>query len=131
MRKEDYLNILKTRLHDFIDKSAYPEGEITFQQDGDPKHTAKIVKEWLAKQNFKVMEWPAQSPDLNPIENLWSIVKRRLGQYQSAPCNLDDLWRRVEIEWSKIPKEIIQNLVESMPRRINNLIENKGLWTKY
>jgi len=53
MRKEDYLNILKTRLHNFLDKSAYPEGEITFQQDGDIKHTAKIVKEWLAKQNFK------------------------------------------------------------------------------
>jgi len=89
MRKEDYLNILKTRLHNFLDKSAYPEGEITFQQDGDPKHTTKIVKEWLAKQNF------------NLIENLWSILKRLLGQYQSAPCNLDDLWKRVEIEFRK------------------------------
>jgi len=85
-------------------------------------HTAKIVKEWLAKQNFKDMECPAQSSDLNTIENLWSIVKRRLGQYQAAPCNLDDLWRRVEIAWNQILKQIIQNLVESMSKRRGRVI---------
>lgn len=131
MRKEDYLSILQTQLPNFLDQCAYPEHEITFQQDGDPKHTAKIVKEWLGNQNFKVMEWPAQSPDLNPIENLWSIVKRRLGQYQSAPSDLNDLWGRVELEWNNIPKTIVENLVASMPQRIKKVIENKGLWTKY
>lgn len=131
MRKEDYLQILQTYLPNFMDKCAYPEEEIVFQQDGDPKHTAKIVREWIGKQHFQLMEWPAQSPDLNPIENLWSIVKRRLGQYETAPTNMANLWERVTAEWNRIPKDIIENLVESMPNRINQVIANKGLWTKY
>lgn len=74
------------------------------------------------------MEWSAQSPDLNSIENLWSIVKRRLGQYDSAPTNMTNLWERVQDEWNRVPKEVIENLVESMPYRVNQVINNKGIW---
>ena len=91
----------------------------------------KIVKEWIGKQKFKLMVWPVQSPDLNPIENLWSIVKRRLEKYEKAPTSMADLWDRINAEWSQIPKEIIENLLESIPKRINEVISNKGLWTKY
>ena len=131
MKKEDYLTILQTHLPEFVDKSAYLEEEVVFQQDGDPKHSAKIVKKWLSEQNFQLMNWPAQSPDLNPIKNLWSIVGRRLGLYQSAPSNLEELWARVQLEWQNIPKEIIQELVESMPKPINMVLKTKGLSTKY
>ena len=77
------------------------------------------------------MEWPAQSPDLNPIENLWSIVKRRLGTYERAPTSLGEIWESVAREWQNIPREVLQNLVESMPKRMKNVLKNKGLWTKY
>lgn len=131
MKKEDYLHILQTNLPEFVDKSAYPEEEVIFQQDGDPKHTAKIVKEWLSQQNFQVIDWPAQSPDLNPIENLWAITKQRLGKYRRAPENMTELWDRVQQEWNQIPRTFIENLVESMPKRIKSLTKIKGLWINY
>lgn len=131
MNKEGYLNILQTNLPDFVDRCAYPEKEVIFQQDGDPKHTAKIVQRWLLEQNFEVMQWPAQSPDLNPIENLWAVVKRRLAQYDRAPSNMEELWSRVKLEWENIPSQIIENLVESMPKRMKQVIKNKGLWIPY
>ncbi|KAK3535766.1 hypothetical protein QTP70_021084, partial [Hemibagrus guttatus] len=75
-----------------------------FQHDNDPKHTANATKEWLKKKHIKVLEWPSQTPDLSPIENLWRELKVRVAKRQ--PRNLNDLERICKEEWDKIPPEM-------------------------
>ncbi|KAI4887997.1 hypothetical protein NFI96_034666, partial [Prochilodus magdalenae] len=72
-----------------------------FQHDNDPKHTVRITKEWLRKKHIKVLEWPSQSLDLSPIENLWRELKLCVSQRQ--PRNLADLEKICVEEWAKIP----------------------------
>ena len=81
------------------------------------------------QRSLQVLAWPAQSPDLNPLENLWAIVKRDV--QKKHPTNLVQLEKCVKASWKAIPAETIKNLVDSMPRRIQAVIAAKGGPTKY
>ncbi|KAL0149447.1 hypothetical protein M9458_055235 [Cirrhinus mrigala] len=101
-----------------------------FQHDNDPKHTArKGVKEWLRKKHIKVLEQSSQSPDLNPIENLWRELKLRVAQRQ--PRNLTDLEKICVEEWAKIPPAVCANLVKNYRNHLTSVIVNKGFCTKH
>ena len=78
-----------------------------------------------------VMQWPANSPDLNPIEHLWSYLKRRLAEYPEPPASITELWQRAEKEWEAIPLSVCQKLIESMPGRVAVVLKAKGHYTKY
>ena len=100
-----------------------------FQHDNDPKHTSRLVKCWISDQNIDVLDWPPQSPDLNPIENLWAIVKRDLKD--KNPRNNDELFQLVQQSWENISLQTCQRLIQSLPKRLANVVKNKGYPTKY
>ena len=100
-----------------------------FIRYNDPKHTAKITKEWLWDNSVNVLEWPCQSPDLNPIEHLWRDLE--MAVHQRSPSNLMELARICPEEWVKMSRNKCAKLVASFPRRLEAVIAAKGAATKY
>ncbi len=105
------------------------EADFIFQQDLAPAHTAKGTKSWFNGHGVGVLDWPANSPDLNPIENLWGIVNRKMKDTRSN--NADDLNADIKATLASITPEQCHKLITSMPRRIDAVIHAKGGPTKY
>ena len=100
-----------------------------FQQDNDPKHTAKSVQAYLKNKEYVLLDWPSQSPDLNPIENLWAIIEHRL---RHRICkNETELFALLKAQWEKLEPKLLTQLVDSMPERCAAVIESRENPTKY
>ncbi len=100
-----------------------------FQHDNDPKHTSKATVGFLKKNRVKVIQWPSMSPDLNPIEHLWGILKRQVEHH--SPSSIQSLKEVILEEWKNIDLAKCHQLVYSMPRRLGAVIKNHGCHTKY
>ena len=100
---------------------------VIFQQDGAPAHNLKVTRNWLRSINsfWEKGTWPANSPDLSPIENLWAILKDDLDSMGESK-NIKMLETRLKTVWSNIPPDILGKLIDGMPNRIKRCIELKG-----
>ena len=123
-----YRDVLETFLIPTIEEQ-FGEEDIIFQQDLAPAHAAKSTKDWFAEKQLEVLAWPANSPDLNVIENLWAIVKRKIRVRK--PTTLDQLKQNIASAWEAVSAETCDKLVKSMPRRLQAVIQAKGAATKY
>ena len=128
VKDNQYLEILKEPM---LRSQRNPFGRynVILQQDNAPVHTAKLVKDWLDQQAFTVLDWPPQSPDMNPIEHCWDAFGRRLAQrhYNSKA----ELLVSLREEWETLPTDYLRRLVESMSRRVHALLKTKGGLTTY
>ena len=128
MKKEDYVKILDENLKDSAKELSLGR-RWWFMQDNDPKHSAKLTKKWIEDNHINVLEWPSQSPDLNPNENLWRTLKLRV--MQRKPKNLIQLEKYCQEEWAKITTEECNNLVENYEKRLRKVIKAKGYTIDY
>ncbi|CAF5176284.1 unnamed protein product, partial [Rotaria magnacalcarata] len=103
--------------------------DMVFQHDNDPKHTSRIVKNWLDKHRVKRLIWPPFSPDMNPIEHLWDELERRMKEHQ--PKNQKELRETLQAEWQNIGPDVTNKLVESVPNRLYECSRMKRYPTRY
>ncbi len=107
----------------------YGDADFIFQQDLAPAQTAKDTKSWFNDHGVTVLDWAENLPDLNPIDNLWSIVKRKMRD--TRPNNTDDLKAAIKATWASITPEQCHGLISSMPRRFDAVIHANGGPAKY
>ena len=117
-----YVNILQTQLLPAA-QSLYGRSW-RLQQDNDPKHTSRVAKDFIAENKINTIDWPSNSPDLNPIENIWYIMKNNVEK--RMPRNVDELKQFMVEEWEKIPQETVKNIIMSMKRRCELVLEKNG-----
>lgn len=100
-----------------------------FMHDMAPPHSARSTRNFLCAQNTTVLDWPGNSPDLNPIENIWAHVQRQLPR--TLPRNEQELWARIQTAWQEVPLSVVRNVISSMPARVDEVIRNRGGHTHY
>jgi transposase len=104
---------------------------MTFMQDNATPHTAIATRQHLQNANVNVLDWPAKSPDLNPIEHLWDNLDKKLRQRRQQPGNVQQLRQALVAEWNAIHQPDIGTLVNSMRRRCQAVIDAQGGHTRY
>ncbi|EYB96308.1 hypothetical protein Y032_0151g2804 [Ancylostoma ceylanicum] len=98
----------------------------TFQQDNAAVHVSQSTKTWLSENRVNLMDWPACSPDLNPMENLWGIIARKVYSNHRQFQTIDDLKTAVIEAWEDVEDDTLKNLVNSMPNRLFEVASRQG-----
>lgn len=129
LNSEDYARVLEDYMLPFA--YALHDSTFTFMQDNASIHSSRVMKEWFRQLDVEVLPWPARSPDVNPIENIWSILARRVyagGKQYSTVAELEDAIRAC---WDSISLDTIRSVIDSMPKRCVLLIKGNGTKIPY
>lgn len=102
-----------------------------FMHDNAPAHRARRVQEYLQEQEIEQLPWPAYSPDLNPIEHSWDALDRAVRKRRIQPTNLRQLEDMLVEEWTNLSQRDLNKLIESVPRRIDAVVQARGGYTRY
>ena len=132
--KQDAIKYCKTLEDGLLPVSAEVFGEQriwVFQQDNAPIRTAKVTRQWLAQRSIRTLRWPARSPDLNIIENVWGYMARKVYSHNRSFENVEELKQKLVDVWTSIDPDYLFTLYRSMHSRLLNVIEKKGDATKY
>ena len=128
-----YIKVLDAQL------ACHYTDDLWFVHDNAPIHTANKVKAWFKEQKIDVQDWAPYSPDMNPIEHVWKALKAPVAEmYPKVMKDTSETKEaRTELEqalqsaWDALPDSLFESLIESMPRRIQALLDTKGWHTKY
>ncbi|XP_011270416.1 hypothetical protein CAOG_08786 [Capsaspora owczarzaki ATCC 30864] len=130
MNGDTYLSVLESELLASI-RVWNNKNEMIFMHDNTPCHKRKDVAKWFETNQITVLDWPANSPDLNPIENAWNMVKNKIYQEREIKSKAA-LWERFQAVYEEVlTPEVCRDLISSMPRRIQAVIDANGGYTKY
>uniref|UniRef100_A0A914Q3Z0 Transposase n=1 Tax=Panagrolaimus davidi TaxID=227884 RepID=A0A914Q3Z0_9BILA len=124
MNSEDYQEVLQNHLIPF--KNRFRRIPLLFQQDNASIHVSKSTKGWFERKRIKLFEHPPRSPELNPMENLWGIMVRRIYSNNKQYSTKEELKQAILDAWDAIDVQMINNLVNSMRNRIFDLIQRNG-----
>lgn len=129
MNSEDYQNVLQAHLIPFVRRRS--RKKFIFQQDNAAIHVSASTRAWFESKKIDLLGWPACSPDLNPMENLWAIIVRRVYAQTRQYSTVGELETAIIEAWEGISPEIIRNLVLSMKNRLFQVINRNGKLTDY
>jgi hypothetical protein len=130
MKSIDYIKILDDHLLPYIE-ALPPRQSMTFQQDNAPIHASFATNFFLHRNSVHVLDWPACSPDLNPIENIWGQLVRVIYAENKQYRTADELKQAILAAWNRLSLQTFQNHINSMPNRIFQVINRSGDVTDY
>lgn len=124
-----YVEILESHLLPYATHWFGSTQDFLYQDDNATPHRCRIVNDYKMQSGIRTLKWPSRSPDVNPIENIWGIIKYRVAMQQ--PQTVLQLKELLVAEWRKISPELCRKLIINMPRRIQSMLTRRGLHIKY